>query len=189
MARKGCVRAWMRIELSRMCCCAHVSDAAACATSVLANLFDVEGMGCSKTGRFCVTPGCGAPLCDKTIDWGSKLPDEEFEPAIANHQKADLALCLVSTHSRSSSRKGKRQLHRSAEEQTDLNRLSVQFRWESTVFALRCVRSCERLWATGAISAAAFNLVPRVGATRSGCMDRGRVAPLCFAWPKGPDSF
>ena len=57
--------------------------------------FDVKGMGCSKTGRFCVTPGCGAPLRDKTIDWDSKLPDEEFEPAIENHQKADLALCLV----------------------------------------------------------------------------------------------
>jgi len=56
--------------------------------------FDVAGMGCQPTGRFCDKPECGGPLRDKTIDWDSKLPDEEFQPAIEHHKKADLAICL-----------------------------------------------------------------------------------------------
>ena len=51
-------------------------------------------MGCKPTGRFCERAGCGAPLRDKAIDWHTTLPEEEFEPAIANHQQAELALCL-----------------------------------------------------------------------------------------------
>jgi mono-ADP-ribosyltransferase sirtuin 6 len=62
--------------------------------ALLLLVLPVHGMGCKPTGRFCEKAGCGGPLRDKTIDWHTALPEEEFGPAIEHHQRAELALCL-----------------------------------------------------------------------------------------------
>ncbi len=49
-------------------------------------------MGCRPTGRICDT--CSGPLRDKTIDWDSPLPDNEFARAIDHHRRADLCITL-----------------------------------------------------------------------------------------------
>lgn len=49
----------------------------------------IETVGFKHTGRFCVAPGCGGALQDNTLDWESKLPDDELQVAV---DKADEAV-------------------------------------------------------------------------------------------------
>jgi mono-ADP-ribosyltransferase sirtuin 6 len=53
---------------------------------------DVGGMSFQKTGRKCEK--CQGDLCDTLLDWEDPLPEDDFERATEECEKADLALCL-----------------------------------------------------------------------------------------------
>jgi mono-ADP-ribosyltransferase sirtuin 6 len=53
---------------------------------------DVGGMSFQKTGRKCEK--CQGDLCDTLLDWEDALPEDDFERATEECEKADLALCL-----------------------------------------------------------------------------------------------
>lgn len=55
---------------------------------------DVGGMGLNLTGRMCDDTFCKGPLRDMTVDWDTELPKEIFNRAHAEHDKADLVICL-----------------------------------------------------------------------------------------------
>ena len=54
--------------------------------------FDVGGMSFQKTGRRCDL--CGCDLIDTLLDWEDPLPEDDFERATEECEKADLALAL-----------------------------------------------------------------------------------------------
>jgi mono-ADP-ribosyltransferase sirtuin 6 len=54
--------------------------------------FDVGGMSFQKTGRKCES--CQGDLCDTMLDWEDPLPEDDFDRATEECEKADLALCL-----------------------------------------------------------------------------------------------
>jgi mono-ADP-ribosyltransferase sirtuin 6 len=54
--------------------------------------FDCGGMSFQKTGRKCEK--CQGDLCDTLLDWEDALPEDDFERATDECEKADLALCL-----------------------------------------------------------------------------------------------
>eukprot|EP01032_Pedospumella_encystans_P019412 gene19412-22067_t len=56
--------------------------------------FDVGGMGLKPTGRLCSIESCGGPLHDKAYDWDTNLPEEVFDRAEQELQRADLVLVL-----------------------------------------------------------------------------------------------
>ena len=58
----------------------------------------IETVGFKATGRTCTAPGCSAPLHDNTLDWDSKLPDDELQEAIDH---ADTAVRKGVVHPRS----------------------------------------------------------------------------------------
>ncbi|KAG1662953.1 hypothetical protein FOA52_006706 [Chlamydomonas sp. UWO 241] len=56
--------------------------------------FEVETVGFKDTGRMCTHPGCGGRLHDNTLDWDSKLPEDELEEAIERADQAAVSLVL-----------------------------------------------------------------------------------------------
>lgn len=56
--------------------------------------FDVGGMGLKPTGRLCSIESCGGPLLDMAYDWDTNLPEEVFDRAEQEMQRADLVLVL-----------------------------------------------------------------------------------------------
>ena len=56
--------------------------------------FDVGGMGLKPTGRLCSKESCGGPLHDLAYDWDTNLPEEVFDRAKQELQRADLVLVL-----------------------------------------------------------------------------------------------
>jgi mono-ADP-ribosyltransferase sirtuin 6 len=53
---------------------------------------DVGGMSFQKTGRNCEK--CQGDLCDTLLDWEDALPEDDYERAWEECEKADLVLCL-----------------------------------------------------------------------------------------------
>jgi mono-ADP-ribosyltransferase sirtuin 6 len=53
---------------------------------------DVGGMSFQKTGKKCEK--CQGDLCDTLLDWEDALPEDDYERATEECEKADLALCL-----------------------------------------------------------------------------------------------
>jgi mono-ADP-ribosyltransferase sirtuin 6 len=53
---------------------------------------DVGGMSFQKTGRKCEK--CQGDLCDTLLDWEDALPEDDYERAWEECEKADLVLCL-----------------------------------------------------------------------------------------------
>lgn len=53
---------------------------------------DVGGMSFQKTGRKC--ENCQGDLCDTLLDWEDALPEDDYERATEECEKADLVLCL-----------------------------------------------------------------------------------------------
>lgn len=73
--------------------CAFTEKCAECNTEHFRDE-DIGGMSFKPTGRKCDLDGCAGNLHDTLLDWEDPLPEDDFERAERECEKADLVLCL-----------------------------------------------------------------------------------------------
>ena len=74
--------------------CAFTEKCIECSTEYFRD-FDIGGMSFKPTGRNCTREDCSrGMLHDTLLDWEDPLPEDDFERAQVECEKADVVLCL-----------------------------------------------------------------------------------------------